>query len=103
MPRITDMISLLEVGGKRYNTPEWWNSQHKLTRVAKQNKAELLASIKANASFNSSYCALDCDDIPVDTYISTARAKLDTCEYEELAPWNSVFHNKFKTIILFKH
>lgn len=99
MPRLDAVISKLQVGDKVYRAPEWWNSAHKLKRVAKND--EYLRNLKANATFNSSYKVVDVDDKQMDKFTSSMKSNLDTDKYAEFAPWNSMY-NKFKTLIIFK-
>lgn len=99
MPQLGYLISKLQVGEKTYNSPEIWNSKHKITKVTK--KAQKLASIKANSLLNSSYKVCDNNELPVDSYLKTLSSKLDSPNYKEIAPWSTIF-NKMKQIILFK-
>lgn len=99
MPQLGYLISKLQVGEKTYNSPEIWNSKHKITRAAK--KAQKLASIKANSLLNSSYKVCDNNYLPADSYVKTLSSKLDYPRYKEIAPWSPVF-SKMKQIILFK-
>ncbi len=99
MPRLDAVISKLQVGDKVYRTPEWWNSAHKLKKVAKND--EYLRNLKANATFNSSYKIVDSEEKQMDKFTSSLKSELDSEAYSEVAPWNSMF-NKFKTLIIFK-
>ena len=39
MPKLSEALTTLTVGGKKFQNPEWWSSKHKLTREVKRENS----------------------------------------------------------------
>ncbi|MBQ8459237.1 hypothetical protein IJ541_03940 [bacterium] len=99
MPKIGHIITKLTVGDRVYNSPEVWNSAHKLKKAAK--KAEYLRNLRADSSINASYEVHDVKALKYADIVNYFATRLDEPKYALFAPWNSVFR-KSNTIIVFK-
>ena len=96
MPKIGHLINKLTVGDRVYNSPEVWNSAHKLKKFAK--KEEFLRNIRANARFIS----CEVHNLQENNYVGIVNqmhGKLDEIRYSQFAPWNPAFR-KSKTIVI---
>ena len=53
MPKLSEALTTLTVGGKKFQNPEWWSSKHKLTREVKRENStkEIMPGITAGISF----------------------------------------------------
>ena len=99
MPTLADSISMLKIGKKAFQNPEWWSSQHKLKSATKYN--EIVTTVAKKANFRNEYRTVTISDQPpVDEYISSTLSRLDLPGSSDYAPWNPMFR-KSKTIITF--
>lgn len=96
MAKIGNLVSKLQINGKTFQQPEWWSTQHKLTKHVKE-----MEIFKVKIDTNTSFTVNSGNNLASDKFIRELQTKLDSKQYSELAPWNSIF-NKAKPIILFK-
>ncbi len=99
MPKLSLMVSKLQVDGKTFNNPEWWSSKHKLTKKVK--KAQIVESIAKDyvkGKLRSvCYRLNSAEEERVDAYVRQMSTLLDYPQYTEYAPWSPVFR-KYTTL-----
>jgi hypothetical protein len=99
MPKLSLLVSKLNVDGKTYNNPEWWASKHKITRKVKREQIynDLIQQhIKGKLDTSVSY-RLNGEAETADSYVKRMSTLLDVPQYSEYAPWNPVFR-KYTTV-----
>lgn len=97
MPKIGDLVSILQVGNKTYQKPQYWSTKHKLKKTLKM---EQLCKLKVN--LNSSYRVNSNEPKNgIQTINKYNSSLVNLSEDKELAPWAPEL-KRFKTLILFK-
>ena len=94
MPKIGDLISSLEIKGKKMEAPDWWATKHKLKK-----EAQSMEMTRAKLDLQKSYEVNSANDISAEEYAAQMRSGLDLPAYNEYAPWSSIYRPS-KTIII---
>ena len=94
MPRIGDLVSSLEIKGKKIEAPDWWATQHKLKKEAKT-----MEMTRVKLDTQKSYEVNTVSELSAEAYAARMRAELDLPQYNEFAPWSNI-HRPSKTIII---
>lgn len=100
MVKLSEALTTLTVGNKKFKNPEWWSSKHKLTREVKSENA-LKDAIQRHTSKIGGQLEIITIETqpPMDVYVRQMQTLLDSDKYKEFAPWNPI-HRKTKTIFI---
>ena len=92
MPKLSEALTTLTVGNKKFQNPEWWSSKHKLTREVKRENTtkEIIQRLTPRIGGQLEVITLE-NQPPADVYIKQMHSLLDNEAYSEFAPWSAVF------------
>lgn len=100
MPKLSEALTTLTVGGKKFQNPEWWSSKHKLTREVKReiSTKEIVQRLTPRIGGQLEVVTLE-KQPSADIYVRQMQTMLDSEKYKEFAPWNPI-HRKTKIIFI---
>lgn len=100
MPKLSEALTTLTVGNKKFQNPEWWSSKHKLTREVKRENTtkEIIQRLTPRIGGQLEVITLE-NQPPADVLVKRMHSELDNSKYEEFAPWSPIFR-KTKPIFI---
>lgn len=100
MPKLSEALTTLTVGGKKFQNPEWWSSKHKLTRKVKQENTikEIIQRNTPKIGGQFEVVTLE-NQPPADVYVRQMQTMLDSEKFSEFAPWNPI-HRKTNIVFI---
>ena len=100
MPKLSEALTTLTVGGKKFQNPEWWSSKHKLTREVKRENStkEIIQRLTPKIGGQLEVVTLE-KQPSADIYVRQMQTMLDSEKYNEFAPWSPI-HRKTKVIFI---
>lgn len=96
MPKIGNLVSSLEIKGRKIDTPDWWATKHILKKEAKT-----MEMTKVKVDLGKSYEVNSGIETSAEAYAAQMRASLDLPQYDEFAPWCNI-HRPSKTIVILR-
>ena len=102
MPKLSEALSTLTVGGKKFQNPEWWSSKHKITREVKRENVMKEIIERNTSKIGGQLEVVSLENQPqTDVYVRQMQTMLDSDQFSEFAPWNPI-HRKTKVVFVDK-
>lgn len=100
MVKLSEALTTLTVGGKKFKNPEWWSSKHKLTREVKKvnSTKEIIQRLTPRIGGELEVITLE-KQPPTDLYVRQMHSLLDNDKYSEFAPWSPIYR-KSRVILI---